>query len=40
MNERSGASGYQGKVWPLHEVGALLDARAVHPGRPGSRHGF
>jgi len=25
--------GYQGKVWPLHDVGALLDARAVHPGR-------
>src|SRR5438552_18248817 len=22
---------YQGMVWPLHEVGALLDARAVHP---------
>jgi len=20
-----------GRVWPLHEVGALLDARAVHP---------
>jgi ABC-2 type transport system ATP-binding protein len=24
---------YQGTVWPLHEVGALLDVRAVHPGR-------
>jgi ABC-2 type transport system ATP-binding protein len=23
--------GYQDEVWPLHEVGALLDARAVRP---------
>jgi ABC-2 type transport system ATP-binding protein len=30
--------GYQGKVWPLHEVGALLDARAVHPGRSARNH--
>jgi ABC-2 type transport system ATP-binding protein len=30
--------GYQGKVWPLHEVGALLDARAVHPGRSAYHH--
>jgi ABC-2 type transport system ATP-binding protein len=30
--------GYQGKVWPLHEVGALLDARAVHPGRSAYNH--
>lgn len=30
--------GYQGKVWPLHEVGALLDARAVHPGRSAHNH--
>ena len=29
---------YQGKVWPLHEVGALLDARAVHPGRSACNH--
>jgi hypothetical protein len=25
-------------VWPLHEVGALLDARAVHPGRSAYDH--
>ncbi|MDH6114750.1 ABC-2 type transport system ATP-binding protein [Kitasatospora sp. MAP12-15] len=31
-------TGYRGKVWPLHEVGALLDARAVHPGRSGYSH--
>jgi ABC-2 type transport system ATP-binding protein len=30
--------GYQGIVWPLHEIGALLDARAVHPGRTAHRH--
>jgi ABC-2 type transport system ATP-binding protein len=30
--------GYQGQVWPLHEVGALLDARAVHPGRSAYNH--
>jgi ABC-2 type transport system ATP-binding protein len=29
---------YQGRVWPLHEVGALLDARAVHPGRSAQDH--
>ncbi len=29
---------YQGTVWPLHEVGALLDARAVHPGRSAYDH--
>ncbi|HJP77960.1 MAG TPA: ATP-binding cassette domain-containing protein [Pseudonocardiaceae bacterium] len=29
---------YQGKVWPLREVGALLDARAVHPGRSAYNH--
>ncbi|SEM73366.1 ABC transporter ATP-binding protein [Streptacidiphilus jiangxiensis] len=29
---------YQGIVWPLHEIGALLDARAVHPGRTAYRH--
>src|SRR5579859_4579180 len=30
--------GYRGRVWPLHEVGALLDARAVHPGRSAYDH--
>ena len=29
---------YQGTVWPLHEVGAVLDARAVHPGRSAYNH--
>ncbi|MEV0975191.1 ABC transporter ATP-binding protein [Microtetraspora glauca] len=29
---------YQGLVWPLHQVGALLDARAVHPGRSAYNH--
>ena len=29
---------YRGKVWPLHDVGALLDARAVHPGRSAYDH--
>src|SRR5579863_7891360 len=29
---------YRGEVWPLHEVGALLDARAVHPGRSAYDH--
>jgi len=29
---------YQGMVWPLHEVGALLDAHAVHPGRSAYNH--
>ncbi len=33
-----GGRRYQGKVWPLHEVGALLDARAVHPGRSAYDH--
>ncbi|MFE0459894.1 ABC transporter ATP-binding protein [Kitasatospora sp. NPDC058965] len=30
--------GYRGTVWPLHDVGALLDARAVHPGRSARNH--
>ena len=30
--------GYRGKVWPLYDVGALLDARAVHPGRSAYNH--
>lgn len=29
---------YERGVWPLHEVGALLDARAVHPGRSAYHH--
>jgi ABC-2 type transport system ATP-binding protein len=29
---------YRDEVWPLHEVGALLDARAVHPGRSAYNH--
>jgi ABC-2 type transport system ATP-binding protein len=29
---------YRGTVWPLHEVGALLDARAVHSGRSAYNH--
>jgi ABC-2 type transport system ATP-binding protein len=33
-----GGRGYRGEVWPLHEVGALLDARAVHPGRSAYDH--
>src|SRR5579862_8118553 len=33
-----GGRSYQGRVWPLHEVGALLDARAVHPGRSAYNH--
>src|SRR5262252_2473237 len=33
-----GGHRYQGEVWPLHEVGALLDARAVHPGRSAYNH--
>jgi len=33
-----GGRRYQGTVWPLHEVGALLDARAVHPGRSAYNH--
>ncbi len=33
-----GGHRYQGTVWPLHEVGALLDARAVHPGRSAYNH--
>ena len=33
-----GGRGYQGRVWPLHDVGALLDARAVHPGRSAYNH--
>ena len=24
--------------WPLHEVGALLEAKAIHPGRSAANH--
>ena len=33
-----GGRRYQDLVWPLHEVGSLLDANAVHPGRPARDH--
>ena len=29
---------YQDLAWPLREVGALLEAKAVHPGRPAWAH--
>src|SRR3978361_1067468 len=29
---------YRGPAAPLHEVGALLEARAVHPGRSARNH--
>jgi ABC-2 type transport system ATP-binding protein len=29
---------FRGHIWPLHEVGALLDATAVHPGRSAYNH--
>lgn len=29
---------YQGLAWPLREVGALLEARAIHPGRSAVNH--
>ncbi len=29
---------YHDLAWPLHEVGALLEARAIHPGRSGVNH--
>jgi ABC-2 type transport system ATP-binding protein len=29
---------YHGLTWPLREVGALLEARAVHPGRSAYNH--
>ncbi|MEZ0091924.1 ATP-binding cassette domain-containing protein [Streptacidiphilus sp. EB129] len=29
---------YGGLVWPLHEVGALIEAAAVHPGRSAYHH--
>jgi ABC-2 type transport system ATP-binding protein len=29
---------YHDLPWPLHEVGALLEAKAIHPGRSASAH--
>ncbi len=29
---------YRGLPWPLHEVGALLEAKAIHPGRSAFNH--
>jgi ABC-2 type transport system ATP-binding protein len=29
---------YQDLSWPLHEVGALLEAKAIHPGRSAQNH--
>ncbi len=29
---------YQDLAWPLHEVGALLEAKAIHPGRSAENH--
>ena len=31
-------STYRGRRFPMHEVGALLDAQALHPGRSGFHH--
>jgi len=35
---RIGGSRYRELRWPLREVGALLEARAFHPGRSGRAH--
>src|ERR1700733_14294949 len=29
---------YHDLPWPLHEVGALLEAKAIHPGRTARNH--
>src|SRR6202789_2133009 len=29
---------YHDLPWPLHEVGALLEAKAIHPGRSARAH--
>jgi ABC-2 type transport system ATP-binding protein len=29
---------FRGHIWPLHEVGAMLDVRAAHPGRSAYHH--
>ena len=34
---RIGGSRYRELRWPLRQVGALLEARAFHPGRSGQR---
>src|SRR6202453_4597935 len=31
-------SHYHDLPWPLHEVGALLEAKAIHPGRSARNH--
>lgn len=33
-----GGRSYQEMTWPLHKVGSLLDASALHPGRPALDH--
>jgi ABC-2 type transport system ATP-binding protein len=35
---RIGGHRYAGLRWPLREVGALLEARGFHPGRPARAH--
>ena len=35
---RIGGKGYGGLRWPLREVGALLEAKAFHPGRTARTH--
>ena len=35
---RIGGSRYRELRWPLRQVGALLEARAFHPGRSGRAH--
>jgi ABC-2 type transport system ATP-binding protein len=35
---RIGGRAYRQLRWPLREVGALLEARAFHPGRPARAH--
>ena len=33
-----GGRPYRSLPWPLHEVGALLEAKAIHPGRSAANH--
>src|SRR5215467_6807665 len=33
-----GGRAYQDIAWPLREVGALLDGKAIHPGRTARAH--
>src|SRR5271156_2380307 len=35
---RVGGRHYHDLPWPLHEVGALLEAKAIHPGRSARAH--